>query len=261
MSNGPFETIEFAVDEHVATITLNRPERLNSFNEMMAEEITEAWRRVRQEDSIHAAVLQANGEKAFCTGIDVKEGAWVYQTNKWNEVDPGAALGPKHHKVWKPVIAAVHGMCAGGGHYFINECDIIICSENATFFDPHASVGIVSALEPIGLLFRGIPLGEVLRWALTGNEERMSAATALRIGLVSEVVATQELRSRANEIAQRIARRRPQAIQGTVRAIWEALDMTRTIAIQNGLSYTQIGNPTAGGPRQSYALDGPPSIR
>ena len=75
-----------------------------------------------------------------------------------------------------------------------------------------------------------------------GNEERITAETALRLGLVTEVVTREELRDRAHEIAVSIARRNPKAIQGTIRAIWESLDMTRTAAIQNGLSYTQIGN-------------------
>ena len=238
------ETITFDVADHVATITLDRPEAFNSFNDAMGEEMTWAWETVRERDDIHAVVLQANGERAFCTGADVKGGAtWFFKDNVWNEIDPGVTLSPKHHhRVWKPLIVAVHGMCAGGGQYFLNEADIIICSEDAEFFDPHANVGIVSALEPIGMLNRGVPLGDVLRWALMGNEERITAATALRLGLVTEVVTRDDLRSRAREIALSIAQRNPKAIQGTVRAIWESLDMTRTMAIQNGLSYTQIGN-------------------
>jgi enoyl-CoA hydratase/carnithine racemase len=241
---GDYLTVEFRVDaDHVATITLNRPERLNSFTETMASELTDIWTRVRDDDAIHAVVLQANGERAFCTGIDIAEGAWWLDQNIWNQADPGASLGPRHHRVWKPVIAAVNGMCAGGGMYFLNECDIIICSDDATFFDPHANGGIVSALEPIGMLHRGIPLGEVLRWALMGNEERITADSALRIGLVSEVVPADTLRIRARDIASQIAARRPEAIQGTVRAIWESLDMHRGMALQNGLAYTHIGNP------------------
>ena len=243
LPNG-FTTIEFDVgDDHVATITLNRPEKLNSFNETMAAELSTAWTHVRDTDSIHAVVLRANGERAFCTGIDIGEGAWWTDQNVWNQVDPGASLGPRHHRVWKPVVAAVNGMCAGGGMYFLNECDIIICGESATFFDPHANGGIVSALEPIGMLHRGVPLGDVLRWALMGNEERITAATALRIGLVSEVVADTDLRDRAADIAAQIAARRPEAVQGTIRAIWESLDMPRSVALQNGLAYTHIGNP------------------
>jgi enoyl-CoA hydratase/carnithine racemase len=79
-----------------------------------------------------------------------------------------------------------------------------------------------------------------------GNEERLTAATALRLGLVTEVVPRAELWERAHEIAAEIAARRPEAVQGTVRAIWESLEMPRTIALQNGLSYTQLGNPRKG---------------
>ena len=184
------EAIQFEVEANVATITLDRPQALNSFNDAMAADLTYAWETCRDTDDIHAVVLQANGERAFSTGVDVKGGGtWFSKPNVWNSFDPGVTLSPKiFHRVWKPVIVAVHGMCAGGAQYFLNEADIIICSDDAEFFDPHASVGIVSALEPIGMLKRGIPVGDVLRWALMGNEERITAATALRIGLVTEVV-------------------------------------------------------------------------
>lgn len=244
---GPFNTVEFNIgDDRVATITLNRPDKMNSFTQTMAAELTEIWTHIRDDDGVHSVVLQANGERAFCTGIDITEGVWWRDQNIWNQVDPGASLGPRSHKVWKPVIAAINGMCAGGGMYFVNECDIVICAEEATFFDPHANGGIVSALEPIGMLHRGIPLGEVLRWALMGNEERITAPTAMRLGIVSEIVPQAELRARAHDIAAQIAARRPEAIQGTVRAIWEALDMNRTMSLQNGLAYTHIGNPRPG---------------
>jgi enoyl-CoA hydratase/carnithine racemase len=239
------EAITFDVAENVATITLNRPDTLNSFNNAMAADMSWAWGTVRETDDIHAVVLQANGERAFCTGIDVRSAGerWFEKENVWNSFDPGLTLGPKtHHRVWKPVVTAVHGMCAGGGQYFLNESDIIICSDDAVFFDPHATVGIVSALEPIGMLHRGVPLGDVLCWALMGNEERIRAETALRIGLVTEVVARDRLRDRAREIAASIAQRNPKAIQGTIRAIWESMEMPRATALHNGLSYTQIGN-------------------
>ena len=211
------EAILFDIADNVATITLNRPDQLNSFTNAMAADMTWAWETVRDTDDIHCVVLQANGERAFCTGLDIKEvgDRWFEKENVWNSFDPGLTLAPKtHHRVWKPVVAAVHGMCAGGGQYFINEADIIICSDDAAFFDPHANVGIVSALEPMGMLQRGVPLGEVLRWALMGNEERITAETALRIGLVTEVVARDHLRERAREIALSIARAQPEGDPG-----------------------------------------------
>ena len=241
-------------DDHVATITLNRPESLNAINDAMAREMQWAWETARDTDDIHAVVLRANGDRAFCTGVDVKGGAsWFVSSNIWNTFDPGLTLAPKqHHKCWKPVIAAVHGMVAGGAQYFINEADVIICADDTTFFDPHANAGITSALEPIGLLQRGMPLGDVLRWALMGTEERISAGTALRLGVVTEVVPRAELWGRAHDIAASIAARPPKPIQGTVRAIWESLDLTRSMALQNGMSYTHIGN--------DYERDGTPRV-
>lgn len=247
MSTGSteYETVEYAVsDDHVATITLNRPARMNSFTETMANEMVDIWNRIKLDDAVHVAVLRAAGDRAFCTGIDISEGGWWMDRSIFHHLDPGEMLGPKQHRLWKPVVAAVHGMAAGGAMYFLNECDIIICSDDASFFDPHANAGIVSALEPIGMLKRGMQLGDVMRWALMGTEERIGAKTAKQIGLVSEVVPRAELHTRADEIATHIAGRRPDAIQGTVRAIWEAVDMTRHTALQNGLAYTHIGNPT-----------------
>jgi enoyl-CoA hydratase/carnithine racemase len=243
------ETITFEIgDDHVATITLDRPEALNAFSAQMAEEVAAAWRVVRDDDAVHAVVVRANGDRAFSTGLDIKGGtAWFQpEVNVWNGVDPGAWLSPKLvHRCWKPVVVAVHGMCAGGGMYLLNEADIIVCSDDAEFFDPHANGGIVSALEPIGMVARGVPLGDVLRWALMGNEERITPETALRLGLVTEVVPRADLRDRAHEIAASIAGREPLAIQGTVRAVWESLDLARTTALQHGLAYTQIGNRNA----------------
>jgi E-phenylitaconyl-CoA hydratase len=235
-------TIQFEVTDHVATVTLNRPERLNSFNKRMAEEIVAAWRTVRNDDHIRVAILRANGDRAFSTGIDLIEGKWWDQEPIFNQEDPGASLGPKGHLVWKPVIACLHGIVAGGAMYFVNECDFAICAEDTTFFDPHANVGIVSALEPMGMLSMGVPFGEVMRWALLGNEERISAQTALRIGLVTEVLPEDQLRARAAELAAEIASRRPEGVQGTVRAMWEARDLPPSIRQRHGLSYTHIGN-------------------
>src|SRR6185312_4413459 len=240
-----FEAIEFDVSDHIATLTLNRPEKMNSFNRQMAEEVASAWRRVREDDDIHVAVLQANGDRAFCTGIDVAEGVWWYHLPIFNQEDPGVMLGPKSQLVWKPVIAALHGLVAGGGMYFVNECDFAICSESAVFFDPHANGGVVSALEPMGMLARGVPYGEVMRWALLGSEERIASQTALRLPLVTALLTDDQLRSRAAELAAEIAARRPKAIQGTVRALWEARDLPPGVAQRHGLSYTHLGNEGA----------------
>ena len=239
--SGDYETVLFEVKDYVASVTLNRPEAMNAFNAAMLEDFREIWRRVHADDDIHVVVLRAAGERAFCTGLDVKEGLDV-PDNPWHARDPGEDLSPKQNKVWKPVIAAVHGMVAGGAFYWLNDCDIIIGADDATFFDPHVSYGLTSALEPIGLA-RRIPLGEALRWALVGLDERMSAQRALQIGLVSEIVPFERLWERAAELAAIIAAKPPAAVQGTVRAIWETHGLDRETAQGIGWHYTRIGNP------------------
>ena len=239
------EAIQFEVgDDHVATITLDRPDALNSFDDVMARELRWAWETARDTDAVHAVVVRAAGERAFSSGLDLRsDTSWFFPDNPWNAFDPGEWLSPKTHiRCWKPVVAAVHGICAGGGQYFVNEADIIICADDAQFFDPHVSGGMVSALEPIGLLARGVPLGDVLRWALVGNRERITADTALRLGIVTEVTPRAELWDRAHALAAEIAARPTRAVQGTVRAIWESLDMTRSMALRNGIAYPTIGN-------------------
>ena len=238
-----YETVLFEVKDNVASVTLNRPQAMNAFNRAMMDDFRHLWNHVRVNDDIHVVVLRAAGERAFSTGLDVKEGLDV-PDNPWSAEDPGETLSPKQNKVWKPVIAAVHGMVAGGAFYWLNDCDIIISADDATFFDPHVSYGLTSALEPIGLA-RRIPLGEALRWALVGLDERMSANRAREIGLVSELVPYARLWERAEELAAIIAAKPPAAVQGTVRAIWETHGLDRETAQGIGWHYTRIGNAIA----------------
>lgn len=244
MPSDEFSGLLFEVGaDHVATVTINRPDALNSFDIPMIEAFDRLWTYIKGEDSIHSVIIRAAPGRAFSTGMDVKGASPVTSTtNLWNQADPGERLGPKSNRCWKPVIAAVHGMCAGGAFYWINEADIVICSQEATFFDPHVTYGMVAALEPIGLTHK-IGLHEVLRMALLGNDERIGAETALRIGLVTEITTLEGLWDRAQALAATIAAKPPAAVQGTVRAIWESLDMPRSAALATALKYPQLGNP------------------
>ena len=239
----PFETLllEFDRTDKVATITLNRPDALNSFNRTMCEEMQAIWRIVKLDESTNTVVLRAAGTRAFSAGLDVRSD-YGQPDNVWNHEDPGELLSPKWQKMFKPVVCAVQGMCTAGALYFTNEADIVICSQDATFFDSHVSAGLVSALEPVGLM-RKVGLGDTLRMALMGNDERVSAQTALHIGLVTEVVPAEQLWTRAHEIAATIAAKPPSATQGTIKAIWESLDKPYRAAMDQGLIYTRLGNP------------------
>jgi enoyl-CoA hydratase/carnithine racemase len=238
-----FATIRYEVGpDRVATITLDRPDVLNAFDRQMCHEVRAAWRLVKDDPEVNAVVLRAEGERAFCSGLDTKQ-PYGQPDDVWNHEDPGELLSPKWQKVWKPVVCAVQGMCTAGAFYFLNEADIVICSRDATFFDSHVTYGLVSALEPVGLM-RRVGLAETLRMALSGNDERVTAETALRIGLVTEVVDDRAaLWERAQTIAAGIAAKPSAATQGTVRAIWESLDRPYRAAMEQGLIYTRLGNP------------------
>ncbi len=241
-AESPYQTLLYETsDDHVATVTLNRPEAMNAFNRTMCDEFRDIWRRVREDDDVHAVVLRAAEGRAFSAGLDIKSD-YGQPDDIWNHEDPGEPLSPKWNKCWKPVVCAVHGICTAGAFYFVNESDIVICSEDATFFDSHVSSGRVAVLEPIGLS-RRIHLGDVLRMALLGNDERITAQTALRIGIVTEVTPVDALWSRAHELAAQIAEKPSVSTQGTVRAIWESLDKGRQAALDQGLAYTRLANP------------------
>jgi len=237
-----YQTIGYETsDDRVATITLDRPHVLNAFDRQMCEEMQDVWQVIKMDTSVHAVVLRAAGERAFCAGLDTSK-PFGQPDDVWNHQDPGELLSPKWQKMWKPVVCAVQGMCTAGAFYFVNESDVVICSSDATFFDSHVSGGLVSALEPVGLM-RRVGLGETLRMALMGNDERVSAETALRISLVTEVVEQTDLWPRAHELAAAIAAKPTAATQGTVRAIWESLDRPYRVAMEQGLIYTRLGNP------------------
>jgi len=255
-ADADFTTIRYETSaDHVATITLNRPEALNAFDRQMCEEIRAAWALVKGDPAVHAAVVRAEGDRAFCAGLDTKK-SYGQPEDVWNHEDPGELLSPKWQKVWKPVVCAVQGMCTAGAFYLLNEADIVICSADATFFDSHVSAGMVSALEPVGLM-RRVGLAETLRMALTGNAERVTAETALRISLVTEVVGRDALWARAHELAAGIAAWPTAATQGTVRAIWESLDRPYRAAMEQGLIYTRLGNPLGMADIANREGDGP----
>lgn len=239
-----YQTIIVEKANHIATVTINRPDAMNSFTKRMLDEFGHLWRDLAEDDDTHVVVLRAAPGRAFSTGVDVKaaqeEGGVIMHNNVWVAADPGEKLSPKFNRCWKPVICAVHGMAAGGAFYWINESDIIICSEEASFFDPHVTYGMVAALEPIGATYR-MPLGDVLRMTLLGNDERISATTALRIGLVTEVVPLDKLWDRANSWPRRSPQNPPP--RSKARSVRESLELPRGLALQTSMKYTQVGNP------------------
>ncbi|MFE4667561.1 enoyl-CoA hydratase/isomerase family protein [Streptomyces sp. NPDC056716] len=208
----------------VGWLRFNRPATGNAMDARMMDRLPAAWAGFEHDDAVTAVVVTGTGD-AFQTGLDVRQlsgdpkalRAMARRTRRADLRLTGWHLG-----VTKPIVTAVNGVCAGGGLHFVADCDIALASADATFLDPHVTVGQVSAFESIGLARRGA-FGAVARMAFTGAHERVAAQDARRLGWVSEVVAPDRLAQRAQELAE-AAGRHPDSAARRKRALWLALE-------------------------------------
>ena len=233
---GDFQRLEVWRDGHVGWIVFNRPEAANALDAVMFRELEEAWLALDADPEVRVIVNTGNG-RAFQTGLDLvqvaKDPAALRAVSRQTR-DFELRFTSWQVGVRKPVIAAVNGVCAGGGLHFVADADIVIAAADATFTDPHVSVGQVSAFETIALVRRS-PMEPVLRMAFTGRHERMSAQRAHQLGLCSEVVDPPEgLRAAAADLAAKIARNSPTAMAITKRALWQSLERDLTPACEAG---------------------------
>ncbi|MGW6492295.1 enoyl-CoA hydratase/isomerase family protein [Streptomyces sp. NPDC055056] len=227
-------------DTGVAVLTLDRPHRLNAIDLATAAELADTWAAFRFDDTVRAVVVTGAGPRAFCTGID-RDARVPQPSSPYMVDDPLAAIGPKANDLWKPVIAAVRGMACGGAFYLLGEAEFVVADETATFFDPHTTYGMVSAYESVYLAQR-MPFGEVARMALMGTAERISARRAYEVGLVSELTPPGGAVAAAVACATVIASYPADAVQGTVRALWQAQEATRAPALAHAPQLVSLGN-------------------
>ena len=213
----------------IAFITINRPEVYNALASVTFQELAQVWQDFNDDENLWVAIFTAAGDRAFCTGLDVRE----VSTGSVFTADAYRPVAQVMEGIWKPIICAINGMCCGAGFHFVIDTDIAICADNATFFDPHVNVGYVSAIEPIGLS-RRIPLGIVLRMVLEGREYRIDARRAYEIGLVSEVVPLPQLLPKAQEIAEHILGNAPLAVRASKRAVKKGLNLGLSDAMDLG---------------------------
>ncbi|MBK7972561.1 MAG: enoyl-CoA hydratase/isomerase family protein [Deltaproteobacteria bacterium] len=236
-----YQTLRIERDEaapHVAVLTLDRPDRMNAFDSVMRAELPRAWEELRADTTVWCVVVTGAGERAFCTGMDLREPPPPAPPPAAPSATPprtGTAvrLTPLDCDLGKPVIAAVNGMCAGGGLVFVADADIVIASENAVFTDARTSAGQVSIAGTLRLA-RKIPLEAVFRLVMLGKAERWTAMRAYQLGLVSEIVPPGELLARAKAIAATICESSPSAVFWSRHAIWESLDTGLGEALEMG---------------------------
>jgi enoyl-CoA hydratase len=226
------------VERHgpVGWLVFDRPASSNAMDATMLAELETAWGELDADAAVRVIVNTGNGP-AFQTGLDVAQLARdkdALREQSRRTRDARLRLTAWHNEVWKPVIAAVNGVCAGGGLHFVADADIVVAASDATFLDPHVSIGQVSAYETIGLV-RKSPMEAILRMALTGRHERLSAQRAYELGMISQIVDPPErLREEAQALAETIARNSPAAMAATKRSLWRALELGLTDACRAG---------------------------
>jgi enoyl-CoA hydratase/carnithine racemase len=235
-SYSAYTTLQVERRGPVGWLIFDRPDQLNAMDFTMRDELATAWLELDADPEVRVIVHTGNG-RAFQTGVDVaqiaSDGVGMERYRRSME-EWDVHFTAWHQGVAKPVITAVNGICAGGGFHWVADADIVIAASDAQFFDPHVSVGQVVSLEAIGLI-RKMPAEAVMRMAFVGRHERMSAARAYELGMVSEVVDPPErLRDAAQELAETIARNSPAALAATKRALWGALESGLTEACRAG---------------------------
>ena len=214
----------FQLDGHIATVTINRPEAMNAIDRETAQELAEAWERVRADSDIWVAILTGAGDRAFCAGADAKS---PLDPGQMEEVPGGVrtrvTFDLKGLSVWKPIIAAVNGHAIGSAMEMLSGTDIRISAEQATFALYEVKYGSLPYGGSVARLVRQIPYCHAMRLLLTG--ERIDAQEALRMGLVNEVVPREQVLPRARAIAELLASYEPAAVQGIKEAAVRGLSV------------------------------------
>lgn len=228
--------LDFTVTDGIATITINRPERLNAMDGEHYRLLSEAWTRVRDDNAIRVAIITGAGERAFTTGADIKSFltqpaglSEMWQTQRDQLLNRGL-------EIWKPVISAINGYCVGGGMTLMLATDIRVAAEHAIFSLAEVKRGVVAGNGGTQRMLDQIPYALAMELLLTGDQ--IDAATALRWGLINKVVPAAEVMPAALDYARRIARNAPLAVQAAKELAIRSREMDRV----TGLRVEQLVN-------------------
>jgi enoyl-CoA hydratase/carnithine racemase len=205
-----YSTIIYTVKDHVATVTLNRPQAGNRLNLKLAQELAEVCRRINQDGAVYVAIISGAGDKAFCKGSQPENS--VYEA--------AAAIAA----IEQPVIAAINGDALGVGLELVLSCDIRLASDKAKFGFPEVAKGLIPADGGTQRLPRVVGRGKALELILTAGA--ITAKEALEIGLVSRVVPGKELMPEAEALARDVAAKGPIALKFIKEAVNKGLDLT-----------------------------------
>jgi enoyl-CoA hydratase/carnithine racemase len=238
----PLDGIVYQKRDRIAFITIDRPERGNSLTRRMGDIFRAIWTEVRQDPEIRVAIVTGAGDRHFSTGFDVGSFGGSVADNA--PLADSVFWSPRQNRVWKPTICAVNGLAVGGGLHFVVDADIVVASTAAAFMDTHVNVGMVGALENIGLA-RRLPLGTALRMTLMGRHYRLTAERAYQLGLVDELCAPDQLLPTAEAMARAMLDGSPQAMALSQQAVWGSLERGYHDALEHGWALLRLhwGHP------------------
>jgi enoyl-CoA hydratase len=222
------QTLLFSAANRIATITINRPDKLNALNAQAKSELREVFTQIKTDNTVDVVILTGAGEKAFVAGTDIKELTTLNSESGKEFSAQGQEVFDLIENLGKPVIAAVNGYALGGGCELALACHIRVTSENAKFGQPEVSLGIIPGYGGTQRLARLIGKGRAMEMILTGNQ--IDAQEALRIGLVNKVVPLSELLATATNMAQQIASKGQVAIRMALKAV----NMTQETTLSDG---------------------------
>lgn len=206
----------------IGLITMDRPEKLNALTLAMYDQLGDAFTEVRDDPRIGVAVLTGAGDRAFCVGADLRESIPALAEERF-DISEWDAAHQKHSTLEKPVISAVNGLCLGGGFEIMLSTDIRLASDDAMFALPETGVGIVPAGGTLVRLIRQIPYAFAMDLMLRGT--RIDADTALRYGLVNQVVQQSELLDEAFAVAGELLSKSRTAVATVKRAVRALADV------------------------------------
>lgn len=205
------------INEHIAVVTLNRPDKLNALNHETLTELKSVFDKLKLDENIFVLIITGSGEKAFVAGADISEINKLDMLEGKKFAEFGQSIFSMIEKFEKPVIAAVNGFALGGGCELALACHIRLASENAKFGQPEVNLGIIPGYGGTQRLTRLINSGRATEMILTAD--MIDASEAFRIGLVNKVYPQSELQSKAFEMATKIANKGQQAIRLGLKAI------------------------------------------
>jgi enoyl-CoA hydratase/carnithine racemase len=235
------DTIRYELDGHVATITYDRPERLNAVNGGLRRDLNDAFSRFRDDEDAWVAIVTGAG-RAFCVGADLRDGAGStgeFAGTFWEK--PTVNSFESGWEIFKPVIAAVNGYCLGYGLTLVTWCDFVLASERAEFGYPEVLLGTPAIVGAIRLPQK-VAWEAAMEMLLTGA--RVDAARAKEIGLVGRVVAHDELMDEARALAARLVKGAPLAARAMKEVAVRSRTMTSEEAIRFGETMRKISQAT-----------------